>query len=223
MGSGVSSTTVIIVVTVVIVVVMIGEYVARIAMRNRQFNKLQRLLADQDYEAFRTAIDSRLSRWVFPAYNRTYFKLSAAIMQDDFEETYRLLDELLQARVNKEQRTDLVYKAFNIYISQEDKKNAAAMLKEIKTWEDEKAQPVKRDCIRTYDIVILKKSDHIKEMKEELEGLSGQARGHAEHLIALQYENLGDTEKRDEYLRRAMDDSFTSIAPSDPEKKEGEA
>lgn len=174
------------------------------------YTNLQNYLAHDQYDEFFALIDKRLTHALYPDYNLNYFKLNAYLIRADYKKANEMLELLLKFPTNHKQRVDLVTKAFNIYIGQEMKKEARAMLDEIVSWEGDEYKAIKKDCIRTYDIVGLKKANHIEELQELLEKAQGPVRGRIEYFLALQYENLGDIDKRDEYLKRAADDSFTT-------------
>lgn len=129
-------------------------------------------------------------------------------MEEDIEGAYHILDELLACKLGDEQHTDLVLKAFNIYLGQEDAERSKAMLDEIDTWTDASRAPLRKDCHRMYDIAIDKSSDHIDEMLTELESADDLTKGRLEYYLSLQYGNRGDAEKEEEYLRRSAEHSF---------------
>ena len=119
---------------------------------------------------------------------------------------------LLRYPLKHQQRVDLVRKAFNIYVGEGKKQQAKEMLDEILNWEGDEYKPYKRDAMLSYDIMILKKSNHIGELEALLDKTSGPQRGRLEYFIAVQYENAKNIEKRDEYLKRAAEDGFVHSA-----------
>ena len=200
-----SNNTILMIAAVALVIVLsIG---VNIKKRNL-FQKLQSLLAHEQYDELFQLLDAPLTRLLYPEYNLSYFKLNAYLVKEDIQAANKLLEELLSRKLSKRQRYDLVIKGFNIYLSQENRKRAQELLEEIESWQDEQMNTIQHDCRRTYDIVILDSSNYIDEMEQELEGAQGMARGRIEYFLALQYENRGDHAKHDEYLERASSDSF---------------
>ena len=82
------------------------------------------------------------------------------------------------------------------------------MLDEILNWEGDESKPYKHDALLSYDIMILRKSNHIGELEALLDKTSGSQRGRLEYFIAVQYENAKNIQTRDEYLKRAAEDGF---------------
>lgn len=171
--------------------------------KRTMFAKLGQLLEDGKYDEFFRLIDSRITRLVYPDYNRSYFKLNAHMIKGDWNEAEKLLDDLLARKVSDEQRADLVIKAFNIYISLSRGKKAKRMLDEIERLDSAKYGDSQQDCRMMYDIAILKQYNYIDRMEQALDRLHGPARGRIEYLLALQYQNKGDMAKRNEYLARS--------------------
>lgn len=172
------------------------------------FRRLQGLLTAGDFDAFFELIDKPLTRILYPEYNLSYFKLNAYLLKDDTKAATEMLEDLLNRKLGKKQRRDLVVKAFNIYLGQENRKRTQALLEEIESWDDETMRGIQHECRRTYDIVILGKSNYIDEMEREVPETQGMMRGRLEYFLALQYENRGEKDKRDEWMERASKDSF---------------
>lgn len=195
------STNQIIMFVAIAIIAVVAIYLS--VKKRTTFNRLQDMLSKGEYDAFFELIDKPLTRALYPAYNLTYFKLNAYILKGDDQAANDLFDQLLASKTSKTQRYDLVVKAFNFYVGQEDKKRSKAMLKEIESWEGEQFEQAQTDCRTTYDIVISKKSSYIDEMEAKLEQTSGAMRGRLEYLLAIQYENQGDKAKAEEYLQRS--------------------
>lgn len=194
----------------IVVAVAIGAAISIIgAIKKRTtFDRLHGMLAAGDFDGFFKLIDAPFTRALYPAYNLMYFKLNAYLIQGDNERAHELLEQLLAHKTAPKQRVDLVIKAFNIYVGQQDRMGAKAMLKEIEGWTDENARGVQRECRRIYDIALKGSSAYIEEMKDEIAQASGTRRGQLEYFLSVQYENCGDKERAAEYLKRAGEDAF---------------
>ncbi|MDM8300386.1 tetratricopeptide repeat protein [Collinsella tanakaei] len=192
------------IVTIVMFVVLAIISIAIAINKRRAFAKLTMLVEERKFDEFFRLIDAPFTRLTFPDYNRTYFKLNAYMVKGDDKAALEVLDDLLSRKTSAEQRADLIIKAFNVYISLNKGKKAKAMLKEIEQLDPSKYKSAQDDCRMMYDIAVLKKYNYIELMESALEKKSGPARGQLEYLLALQYQNKGNMEKRDEYLKRSV-------------------
>lgn len=207
------TTIAIIIAGVIILAIAIFMYVKQ----KTTFNRLEKMLEDEDYDGFFKLVDSKLTHLLFPEYNLTYFKLNAYLNMGDDENVDKILDDLLSRNLPEEQRQDLVIKAFTIYLQREDKEKTRDLLKEIESWNSEKYRQTTHECRRLYDIVILEKANHIDEMERELGASEGKERGRLEYFIALQYHNKGDEENYQKYYELAIRHSFDYEIRSDEE------
>ncbi len=192
------------IVTIVMFVVLAIISIAIAINKRRAFAKLTMLVEERKFDEFFRLIDAPFTRLTFPDYNRTYFKLNAYMVKGDDKAALEVLDDLLSRKTSAEQRADLIIKAFNVYISLNKGKKAKAMLREIEQLDPSKYKSAQDDCRMMYDIAVLKKYNYIELMENALEKKSGPARGQLEYLLALQYQNKGNMEKRDEYLKRSV-------------------
>lgn len=103
------------------------------------------------------------------------------------------------------QRVDLVIKAFNYYVGQEDRKKSKELLHEIKGFEGGQAEAVAHECQLMYDTMILKRHNDIPELERMLKeaGDDKVKRCRLEYLLALQYQNKGDEAKFQEFLEKS--------------------
>lgn len=198
--------------TIVLGVILIGMISFKAVKKRTTYKKLRNYLAREQYDEFFKLIDAPLTNALYPDYNINYFKLNAYLLKEDYEKANETLELLLRYPLKHQQRVDLVRKAFNIYVGEGKRQLAKEMLDEILNWEGDEYKPYKRDAMLSYDIMILKKSNHIGELEALLDKTSGPQRGRLEYFIAVQYENAKNIEKRDEYLKRAAEDGFVHSA-----------
>lgn len=198
--------------TIVLGVILIGMISFKAVKKRTTYKKLRNYLAREQYDEFFKLIDAPLTNALYPDYNINYFKLNAYLLKEDYEKANETLELLLRYPLKHQQRVDLVRKAFNIYVGEGKRQQAKEMLDEILNWEGDEYKPCKRDAMLSYDIMILKKSNHIGELEALLDKTSGPQRGRLEYFIAVQYENAKNIEKRDEYLKRAAEDGFVHSA-----------
>ena len=198
--------------TIVLGVILIGMISFKAVKKRTTYKKLRNYLAREQYDEFFKLIDAPLTNALYPDYNINYFKLNAYLLKEDYEKANETLELLLRYPLKHQQRVDLVRKACNLYVGEGKKQQAKEMLDEILNWEGDEYKPYKRDAMLSYDIMILKKSNHIGELEALLDKTSGPQRGRLEYFIAVQYENAKNIEKRDEYLKRAAEDGFVHSA-----------
>ena len=103
------------------------------------------------------------------------------------------------------QRVDLVIKAFNYYVGQEDRKKSKELLHEIEGFEGGQAEAVAHECQLMYDTMILKRHNDIPELERMLKeaGDDKVKSCRLEYLLALQYKNKGDEAKFQEFLEKS--------------------
>lgn len=182
--------------------------------KRKTIKQLMQLLQRGDYGEYLLLLNSPFVKFAFPKYNCEYMRLNAYLFMDDHEEINRAFSQMLQMKTTKKQRVDLVAKAFNYYIEQEDHKKATELMNEIDTYEDE---AMKKECRKIYDIYIKKGYQYIEEMEQQLTNATGMNKGMIEYLLSLQYENKGDQKKSEEYLHRSQKDMMSD--PSFLKKK----
>ena len=171
--------------------------------KRKTFLELRNKLNQRDFGGYFILLNSAFAKFVFPVYNRNYMKLNAYMLLDDGDEIDALLKEMLQMKVTKKQRIDLVNKAFNYYVEQEDQEKAKVLLSEIETFNDEK---MKAESRKIYNIFLLKTHQYIKEMEQQLQNVTGVEKGFLEYVLYLQYENKGDQKKSRYYLELSQKD-----------------
>ena len=144
-------------------------------------------------------------RLQYPRYNRDYLRLNSYLLREDHEHASEMFDLLLGLNLPKMQRVDLVIKAFNYYVGQEDRKKSKELLHEIKGFEGGKAEAVAHECQLMYDTMILKRHNDIPELERMLEEASDDKvkSCRLEYLLALQYKNKGDEAKFQEFLEKS--------------------
>lgn len=167
--------------------------------KRKTVSLLEHYLQSGEFGDYLTLLDSTFVTLVFPKFNRLYMRLNAYLFMDDEKNALKLLDIMLKMKVSKKQRVDLIVKAFNIYIEQNQYDKAEKLLDEIKTFDKD----IHLECKKTFDIFALKKYHYIKEMEDKLSEVSGVNLGFLEYLLSIQYENKGDHKKSEYYLEKS--------------------
>lgn len=190
---------------IIIAVVIMG--IVSSSKKRALFDQLQHLLSLERFDDFFELIDSKQAELVFPEYNRQYFKLNAYLMQGNTEQANQMLEHLLSLKSSKAQRRDLVLKAFNIYMAQENAERGQAMLHEIEGWDEPQYEQIKIDSRRLFDISMHDSTAYIEDMERERASADAARKSQLDLMLAMQYETLGNHEKRDEYLSLADKDA----------------
>ena len=142
-------------------------------------------------------IDSFYTKLIFPEYNRDYVRLNALIMQDRKKDIDLTFEKLIIMAKDKKAKIDILNKAFEYYVYEEDKTHCEKIMEEIKKFEDD--QWIKLSKMK-YDILILKKSNHIEELEKDFDDQPVVQKINNAYLLSEQYRNLGNEEKFKYYL-----------------------
>lgn len=126
-------------------------------------------MAAKQWAEFDRLLDGKLTSMLYPRYNRDYLRLNSYLLREDHERAGEMFDLLLGLNLPKMQRVDLVIKAFNYYVGQEDRKKSKELLHEIKGFEGGQAEAVAHECQLMYDTMILKRHNDIPELERMLE------------------------------------------------------
>ena len=199
---------------IAVVVICIAVTLFFSIKKRTTFKRLQQLMAAERWDEFDRLLDGKLTKMLYPRYNRDYLRLNSYLLREDHAHAEELFDLLLGLELPKMQRVDLVIKAFNYYAGRENKAKAKELLTEIKGYEGDRADAVKHECQLMYDTMILKRHNDIAELERMVEEAQGDTlkRGRLEYLLALQYRNKGDEAKFDEYVAKAAHDSYGSAS-----------
>ena len=118
-----------------VVIICIAVSVFFSVKKRTTFKRLQQLMAAKQWDEFDRLLDGKLTSMLYPRYNRDYLRLNSYLLREDHERASEMFDLLLGLNLPKMQRVDLVIKAFNYYVGQEDRKKSKELLHEIKGFE----------------------------------------------------------------------------------------
>ena len=93
-------------------------------------------------------------------------------------------------------KIDILDKAFEYYVYDENQEKCDQIIKEIEKLDDEK---MLKHTKMMYDIMILKKSNHIKELEKDFDKQPVMQRVTNAYLLSVQYKNKGNEEKAQYY------------------------
>lgn len=166
-------------------------------LRNSRQKQFMYLLQNGKFDELYKKIDSFYTKLIFPEYNRDYVRLNALIMQDRKNDIDLTFEKLILMAKDKKAKIDILNKAFEYYVYEEDKRHCEKIMEEIKKFEDD--QWIKLSKMK-YDILILKKSNHIEELEKDFDVQPVVQKINNAYLLSEQYRNLGNEEKFKYYL-----------------------
>ena len=108
--------------TVVIICIAVSVFFS--VKKRTTFKRLQQLMAAKQWDDFDRLLDAKLTSMLYPRYNRDYLRLNSYLLREDHKRADEMFDLLLGLNLPKMQRVDLVIKAFNYYVGQEDRKKS---------------------------------------------------------------------------------------------------
>lgn len=152
------------------------------------------------YDRLLDSLRSWKGKWAFPKYNRLLMEMQIAQLQNEDEKANAILEELLSIKTNPMQRQDLVLRAYESYIYEGNRKQAKALLQEIKKTMD---QNTIQRTEWMYDIYLSHKANHIDELVQMLPELPEHQKGACLMMIAKSYANKHDDQKAEEYEEQA--------------------
>ena len=127
-----------------VVIICIAVSVFFSVKKRTTFKRLQQLMAAKQWDEFDRLLDGKLTSMLYPRYNRDYLRLNSYLLREDHERASEMFDLLLGLNLPKMQRVDLVIKAFNYYVGQEDRKKSNDIPERARMREDVGDDPVKR-------------------------------------------------------------------------------
>lgn len=189
---------------IVFVIVLIVCVVGVLWYKNKTFNNILKCLKEMNYQGVLNIIDSFGCKTFFAPFNREEIRLNAFFLMGDSEKISEQFDLLLNMRINKKQKMDVVVKAFYFYVDEKNQEKALQVLNKIKALNDE---ALTSECELLYDIMLLKKTDYVDMMEDYVKtAKAGFDRGMFHYLLAVQYGYLDNKKKQVEHLRVAKKD-----------------
>lgn len=188
---------------------MVGAAVAAIAValfiyvevsKRTTFATLEAYAREGNFDAYLAVLDRPITRVLYPRYNRLFMRLNAMLGLGTMDEAVAIIEEMETLPMNDEQRLALAVKAFNVYVELEDADRAAG---ELACIEAQGGEPVAQASRRTFEIFLKGSSAYIDEMEVQLGAAQAGEEALLCHLLAVQYENRGNTDRAEAYARRA--------------------
>lgn len=186
----------------VLIILVAAAYPVGMAIARKViFGKVTKLLAAGSYDEALARLEGKGVRYLFTPYNVDMMRFNICQMKGDERMAGSLLDKLLQMRVSKAQRADLVERAFRFYLEQGKRNKARKMLDEV---HETCSQATVRRCQRMWEIFAEGSSAYIDEMTAAYDKATGAERAQLALLVANQYANRHDARRAREWKQKAL-------------------
>lgn len=164
------------------------------------FAKIEHFFSEQDYASCLQLLDKTLTQMVYPRYNQLFMRLNCQLGLENAGEATRIIDEMMGLKMNREQQLALYGKAFAFFVENEDKGRAKNVLDRIEAVGDEGLAKASRE---TFEIFVNHSDEFLDQMLAQLDQVEDGERLRLYQLIAVQYENRGDSASADKYYEKA--------------------
>lgn len=188
------------IVMIVLTVIIISLYVIRAVLGTYYRNRLVICVSQCNLDAYDKLAAKKAVRLLVPPFNLHYMRLNLYMMQKNEQKIDEEFDILLEMKTGKLMRQEIVLKAFYYYVKLKSGKRCQPLLEELHTFANE---DTKKECDILYDIYVLKKSNHIGELLENIEELPLEQRAINEYLVSLQYLNQNKPDLAKEHEERS--------------------
>ena len=166
-------------------------------------NKLTSLFESKLYDEFLETVDEPLSKFFVPVYNREYLRLNAHMAKGDAEAAKRSFDQLLTMRSTRTQRDDLLFKAFQFYMQQEQWDDAKDVLDEMKSYNRHADRTA--ECEKTWEIFGNGSYAYIDEMEAAIDDAPYALKVSYALMLATQYASKGDEKAAEQWQDKARE------------------
>lgn len=184
----------------VLTVILLSLYILRAVLGSYYRNKLVACVQRCDLKAYEAIAGKKIVGLLVPPFNLHYMRLNLYMMLEKEQETEGEFDFLLAMSTGKTMRKEVIRKAYYYFVKRRDGARCRPLLDEFLTFASEEEA---KECELLYDIYILKKSNHIKELLVGIEELPLAQQAINEYLISLQYENQSRMDLAREFEERS--------------------
>ena len=180
----------------IVVVIAIGVAVALVVLKKKTSQNIVIAIEKGDHNEFVSILNSKLTKFLFPAAYLDSLRLNEAMIRNDVNEIDRLLEKFAKIKLSEKDKEKIYTQAYNYYLSVKSYKKCGI-------WHD-KIKELKNDRLineidKSYNIYVEKGYKYLDEMLDELENMEENSRGVNEFLISLMYKNKGDKQNAAKY------------------------
>ena len=182
----------------VLALVVEGVYAKRKNNKRSELeNKAATLMMQGNFKELYSFLNSTEALKGLSKYNRAYLKMNGSIMDGNDSLIEQSLNEIQEVKMNKQQKTEVYFNAFNYYIDK-DLKEKVDYYKELLLKNVKDSQTLNY-IDRLYDTKILKSDKYLNEILEELSS-KNKVNKITDYLLLVEiYKNLGDTQNANKY------------------------
>ena len=182
----------------VLALVVEGVYAKRKNNKRSELeNKAATLMMQGNFKELYSFLNSTEALKGLSKYNRAYLKTNGSIMDGNDSLIEQSLNEIQEVKMNKQQKTEVYFNAFNYYIDK-DLKEKVDYYKELLLKNVNDSQTLNY-IDRLYDTKILKSDKYLNEILEELSS-KNKVNKITDYLLLVEiYKNLGDTQNANKY------------------------
>lgn len=187
-------------IAVFVVIAMIIALIINIIKKSINAKMVDCIKKD-DKAGFEAIINNFWTKLIITPFNIDYMRLNYAFIKGNRKEIDSLFDSFEHKNLSRKQRQDIYSKAFNYYLSAENKPMCKHWLDKVHEQIDNSKMLLEFDTM--YDIYMEKGWKYLDEMLEDLEDMDDMYKGPNEFLISLMYENKGEKNKAKEFRARS--------------------
>lgn len=187
-----------------IAIVFIGTLICLIAaaliLRNSTLERIADAMEKRDFAKFDEEVNTFFAHYFIDKYTRHSLCMEVLMWQNKSKEVYEEMHQILRFRLNLSQQQELLGKCFYYYLSVNEKCYAEKTLSYIAKVKNE---AMYQDCLLFYDVLMMKKDDHLEETLELIEKTTNN-RGVLQYLAGVQYYYRKDSANSRSYLEEAL-------------------
>lgn len=180
--------------------VLVCLIIAMVILRASTLNQIAEALQKRDFKKFDEVIDTFFAHYFIDKYTRHSLILEAYMLQHKTKDVYDHMHHILKFKLNLSQQQELLGKCFYYFLSENAKEYMKTTLEYISKVKNE---AMYKDCELFYDVLVLKKANHLEETLELL-AKTDKNEGVLQYLAGLQYHYLKDRENSHKYLELAL-------------------
>ncbi len=169
-------------------------------LRDLAYEKLVAYKKAGNCEAYYREMERPYMRLLYPIISYYDLRANVAMQSRNKKECGRLYNKLCSLSLRPLQKELYYQRAFNYFVSLEDKENAKKYLDLLDTLND---PMISITASRLYSIYVLKSDEDLDDLLIELERIKEEEKGPTEQLIAMIYHNRGDKENANTYQELA--------------------
>lgn len=173
-------------------------------LRNHVGNKLTEYLLKGEYDKFDELINKFYTKFVIDPFNIYHLKLSCAFLKSDDKEVERMMKEFSKVKLSFEQKRNVYHDLFYYFVGNDNAPKARRCMKELLGM-DGLPEEFKEEIKKHYDINFEKAYKWLEEDVRNFDSLSKEEKEKQAYIIFTMYNNKGEHEKADQFMKAYLD------------------